>query len=622
MSETTLKRGTGPALFRHVDDPGSGEKAFVCLDDDCITYGRLRELMARTACLFGQLGIRLGDRIVICSEHELEVIVLYLAAMRAGVTPALIDPSSAMDEANALVRAAQAKALFADDRLLRDERFRADLLAGGQTVRMGAGGPYAVVQAATDELSYPGLLSRLDPEYPLPTSIPDDTSAFILFTSGTTSRPKGVEVSIAAVTAHMRSMHAHYGYGQDSVVINGLPLHHSDGINHGPVNIMAAGGTLHRTGAFSIQQLPKILGLVARQNVTHMITVPTVLALISRMGDEYSDTFRTADFRFISSTAGPLDERLWRDFEDRFGTMVVNSYGLTETVCEGFYCGPTAQTRRIGTIGKPVDIEVRIIDQDGRDVASGVMGELVLRGSCVMKGYFGAPEETAAVLRDGWLYTGDLAVRDADGFYTLTGRKKNVIITGGINVYPEDVSRTIMRVPGVLDVTTVGVPDSTFGERVVSCVVVDRLGGPSPEQIIEYCREHMSREKVPSQVFMLDEMPRGPSGKVALPQVRSIVADRLAQQAQQAEPAAAGDDGVARRVMDLASRSFKTPVSELSADSEPETTAGWSSLAHMDFLLSMEAAFGLQIGPTEMMSIITLGDAIEFVRGAKAASSP
>jgi long-chain acyl-CoA synthetase len=622
MSEKTLVGGKGPTLFRFVDAPEHGAKPFVRLGDEVVTYGQLRDVMARTACLFAELGIQRGDRIVICSEHELEVIALYLAAMRAGVTPALIDPGSAVEEANALVRAAHAMALFADERLLRDERFQAVLLPGGHKLPMAPGGLDARRQTAADATSYPALLSRLDAGYPLPPTISGDTSAFILFTSGTTSRPKGVEATHRAVTAHMRTMHAQYGYGQGSVVINGLPLHHSDGINHGPVNIMAAGGTLLRTGAFSIQQLPRILGLVRSQQATHMITVPTVLALISRMGDEFTASFRSPSFRFISSTAGPLDEQLWRSFEQRFGTMVVNSYGLTETICEGFYCGPTTETRRIGTIGKPIDIDVRIIDSEGGEVPCGAMGELVLRGSCVMKGYFNAPEETATVLRDGWLYTGDLAVRDSDGFFTITGRKKNVIITGGINVYPEDVSRTIMRMPGVLDVATVGVPDSTFGERVVSCVVADRLGGPDPEQVIEHCRQHMSREKVPSQVFLLDELPRGASGKVALPQVRAIVAERVAQEAQHRSPVDGSGDDVVRRVVELASRSFKTPVSELSADSEPETTVGWNSLAHMDFLLSLESAFELRIGPADMLSIVTLGDAIEFVRGATATTQP
>ena len=460
------------------------------------------------------------------------------------------------------------------------------------------------------------MLGSFDPR-PLPATIPGDTSGFILFTSGTTSRPKGVEVSHAAIAAHMVTMHRQYGYGEDSVILNGLPLHHSDGINHGAVNVMAAGATLYRSGAFSVQQLPKILDMIPRFGITHMITVPTVLALIARLGEEFSNAFRQPAFRFISSTAGPLDERLWRAFEERFGTMLVNSYGLTETICEGFYCGPTDETRRIGTIGKPIDIEVRIVDASGRGVAQGEMGELILRGACVMKGYFNAPEETQAVLRDGWLRSGDLAVCDRDGFYQITGRKKNVVISGGINVYPEDVSRAISLMPGVADVVTLGVPDEMWGERVVCCVVAEAAQTVSSDAVVDYCRAHLSREKVPSHVFMLDALPRGPSGKVALPQVRKTVMDLLATEAASSHRGAhALGDSVAQRVLELASSSFRTPVDELSLDSESETTAGWNSLAHMDFLMSIEATFGLRIAPADVMSIVTLGDAIEHVTQA------
>lgn len=608
-----------PALFQYVDSPSFSAKPFVVLDDEqCLTYGALRDYMDRTAGHFAECGIGQGDRVVICSENELAVIVLYLSAMRVGVTPALIDPNSSADEAVALVRAARAKALYVGQRLADTVQFADELVPGGRIHQVSRNWPASIVPSldpnSTDATMYPGILGRSGKGTVLPSSIPESTSAFILFTSGTTSRPKGVEVSLGAVTDHMRTMHRQYGYGEDSKVINGLPLHHSDGINHGPVNIMAAGGTLYRTGTFSVQQLPRILAVIAARAVTHLITVPTVLALISRMGAEYTDAFRTPSFRFVSSTAGPLDERLWRAFEERFGTMIVNGYGLTETVCEGFYCGPAPETRRIGTIGKPVDIDARIIAADGTDAKPGEMGELILRGSCVMKGYFAAPEETAEVLRNGWLYTGDLAVCDADGFYSITGRKKNVIITGGINVYPEDVSRALGRMPAIRDVVTIGVADETWGERVVSCVVTERPGQPTPDEMIDYCREHLSREKVPSNIFLLPELPRGASGKIALPEVKRLVADLLAKAAVTAAASPPETDAaVATRVFELAARSFNAAVADLTVDSEPDSTAGWSSLAHMDFLLGLEAAFDIKLAPGDMLSIVTLGDAIEHV---------
>jgi len=612
-------------LFRHVHRADFGDKPFVVEQASTLTYGALDEMIRRTAGLLSEIGAGIGDRIVICSQWDVEVIGLYLAAMRVGVTPALIDPHASAEEVRVLVKAARSKALFADAEVLAVQGLAQCVLPGGRLVPMASMGPYAgkrlPLPALSSRLStYPALLVSHDPGS-LPDTVPDDAGAFILFTSGTTSRPKGVEASHEAVRAHMATMHRQYGYDEHSRIINGLPLHHSDGINHGAVNLMACGGTLYRTGAFSVPNLPNILQMIKRHGITHMITVPTVLALVARLGPAFDDAFKTPSFKFISSTAGPLEEGLWRGFEERFGVMLVNSYGLTETICEGFYCGPSSQTRRIGTIGKPIDIDVRIVDARGDDVAEGEMGELVLRGTCVMKGYFDAPAETAAVLRDGWLYSGDLAVRDADGFYSITGRKKNVVISGGVNVYPEDVTRTIIGMSGVHDAVTVGVPDPTWGERVVSCVVVDG-GAVDAEGVIAHCRRHLAKEKVPAHVFILDALPRGPAGKVALPQVREIVTARMAE-VRNSPTSRQGvrEADLTKRVLALAAASFKSAPADLSLDSEPETTTGWNSLAHMDFMLSLESEFGVKLSPDDMLSIVTLGDAVHCVRQAMASTA-
>ena len=604
MFNPTLVSSAVPPMFEYLAREDFKNKPFVILGARQLTYGGLWDFTQRAARFFRQSGIDSGDRVVICSQLEIETIAIYLAAMRAGVTAVLIDPHSAHDEVHRLVQAAQAKCLFIDKARADETSFHDDLLPGGRIVKL---------EINPSDPGLPHFLQDLEPLTP-PSGIPGDTSAFILFTSGTTSKPKGVEVTHGAFTAHLETMHRQYGYGPESVLLNGLPLHHSDGINHGAVNALAAGATLVRTGPFAVQRLPEIMQLVAQHHVTHMITVPTVLALIWRFKDEFPNPFRDAHFKFISSTAGPLDERLWLDFEAHFGSMIVNSYGLTETICEGFYCGPTPQTRRIGTIGKPIDIDVRLVDPNAIDVAPGEMGEIVLRGDCLMKGYFNAPEETASVLRDGWFHTGDLAVMDADGFFRVTGRKKNVVITGGLNVYPEDVSRTISRLPGVADVVTVGVPDEIWGERVVSCVVRAPGASLSEDEVIAICRDHLSPEKVPSQIFIVAELPRGPAGKIALPQVKQLVAERLQAAAAHGERSPAEvPSGIARRVLGLAARIFKTPVAELTADSEPETTAGWNSLAHMEFIVTIEAEFGISVAPADMLSIVTLGDAIEFI---------
>jgi long-chain acyl-CoA synthetase len=342
--------------------------------------------------------------------------------------------------------------------------------------------------------------------------------------------------------------------------------------------------------------------------VTHFVTVPSVIALIANLDDQHDECFATEDFRFVISTAAHLDEMLWRRFEARFQPQIVNVYGLTETVCEGLYCGPDLATRRIGTIGKPVDCAARIVDEAGRDVAPGTTGELILRGDNVMRGYFRMPDETAAVLKDGWFYTGDLAATDEDGFYRIVGRKKSVIITAGMNVYPEDVTTVLRRIPGVLDAVTFGMPDDAWGERVVSCVM------PVPGQVLSVAGiaaqflERASREKLPLEIHIVDDLPRGPAGKVILADVKAMI-DRPRPRRHSAPVS----DDIGERVLTVGASTFKTDVGSLSLESNATSTAGWNSLAHVEFLLALETEFDVRLAPRDVMTIVTLGDAVRVL---------
>ena len=454
----------------------------------------------------------------------------------------------------------------------------------------------------------------MEPADDLPDSLPDSTVAYILFTSGTTSRPKGVEITHRNLFAQMATFVRQYGYDPDCRLLNVLPLHHTDGLTQGPVVVFTTAATVLRPLRFRVDALSEFLDLIYAERVTHLITVPSVLALILNVAEETGDCFDGEDFRFVISTAAFLDENLWRDFEARFLTQVVNVYGLTETVCEAFYCGPDEKTRRLGTIGKPVDCDARIVDDNGQEVPRGEIGELALKGDNVMKGYFQMPEETAAVLKDGWFLTGDLARLDADGFCTIVGRKKNVIITGGINVYPEDVTSVLRSLPKVLDAVTLGMEDPIWGERVVSCVV------PKPGEMLEvqeiagHFLEQASREKLPAEIHLFDDLPRGPAGKVLLEEVKSRI---LAQRQGSSGQGPARD--LQERLLKTAAEVFKVPAEELSLTSNPENTKGWSSLAHVELLLTLEKEFGFRMSPQAIMTVKSLSDALSVVEKELAA---
>ncbi len=589
-----------------------------------LTYGELFDRVGRLTTLYANLGLEPGDRVVVASEDDLTVITLFMSLLRNGLTAVLLNPRVTPRELRTLVEAADAKALAIDADIIAGAGLAEAVRGDASVIEIGSDAPAAgrsVLAKVTSAFRsgdaggsrHLALLEGLAPAERMPADVPDSTAAYILFTSGTTSRPKGVEITHRNLAAQMATFVRQYGFDEHTRLLNVLPLYHADGIIQGPVLAFTAGASVIRPFPFRVDRLPELLDTVYALRVTHFVTVPSVLTLAANLGEQYFDSFVTEDFRFVVSTAAHLDESLWAGFEERFRTQIVNVYGLTETVCESHYCGPDDSTRRIGTIGKPVDCEARIVDEEGRDVSVGEIGELVLRGDNVAKGYFKMPEETAAVLRDGWFYTGDLAQVDDEGFYRIVGRKKNVIICGGLNVYPEDVTSVLRQIPGVLDAVTFAMDDDVWGERVVSCVVPEPGRTVVEQEIVERFLEIASREILPREIHILDDLPRGPAGKVIIDELKEIV------NGVRRDGGGGKDGGVAEKVYALAAQNFRSPVDDLSPDSNPENTEGWTSLAHIDFLLSLETEFAVTMTPRDIMSIKTMRDVTKVVEEKLAA---
>lgn len=604
-----------PALYEEIRGRTKASKSFVA-GRRTLTYGTLFDQVARSATLFGKLGLAPGDRAIIASDDDLATITLFLALVRTGVTAVILNPEATASELRALIDAADAKVLFMDPEIARRAGL-VDRAGRGATVieiDPAAAKPKSILgrlSGGTDAEgapSFPALLEALDPAPALPDALPDSTAAYILFTSGTTSRPKGVEISHRNLFAQMATFRRQYGYDAGARLLNILPLHHTDGLTQGPVVAFTCGATVHRPLRFRVDLLPDLLDCIYAERITHFITVPAVLTLMETLAGDHQDCFETEDFRFVISTAAYLDARLWADFETRFRVMVVNVYGLTETVCEALYCGPDEATRKVGTVGKPVDGAARIVGEDGAEAAPGATGELLLKGDHVMAGYFRMPEETAAVLKDGWFHTGDLAQVDAEGFYSIVGRKKDVIVSAGINIHPEDVTNVLRGLPGVLDAATLGVADDTWGERVVACVVPVPDRDLSVEALTAQFLEQASREKLPKEIHIVSDLPRGPAGKVIASELRELV---LRQGEQAAADADAGD--LEQRLFQRAAETFQTPRDGLSLGSTPENTKGWSSLAHVELLLAIEKEFDIRMTPQEIMGIKSIRDAVQVV---------
>ena len=611
MSAMAASRGQAMEFDALLDSRRSLRSKLLLDGREKLGYGELIDRVDRFPAWLKALGVPQGGRIVVASRSASVIATFFIASLRLDFTLVVLDPDASERERETVSRFVEPSLIVADDPL--------PVPAGSFFVRVAdqaASGPTFLSrfipgrQRASASDTFPGVLGGFDPMPRAPVGPPDGT-ALILFTSGTTSQPKGVELTRRALLAQLDTFSRVYGYDERSRILNPVPMHHTDGLLQGAASAFLCGGTVIRHGSFQMQDLPEIMHTIYNRQVTHFIAVPTLLSLMLRLGPEYDDSFRTPAFRFIRSSAGYLDRPVWDAVEQRFGVQVTNAYGLTECVCEAIYCGPAPDTRRLGTIGKPIDVEIRIVDADGRDVAQGEAGELLLAGPTIMKGYFRAPEETAKTIRDGWLHTGDLASVDAEGFVSIRGRKKNLVIRGGININPQEVSEQVMAMNGVRDAVALGMPDPVWGEKLVCCVIADEGSSLTSQDVFRHCRAAMAPEKVPNDVHILERMPRGPAGKVVLGELRDIVA-ALEQQALRET-----GGGVEEQVYAAAASVFHVDRATLGPASDPDTTEGWDSFAHLTLLQSLEERLSIRFTPHEIMSIETLGELVDIVMRKK-----
>jgi len=587
-----------------------------------LRFGELENDVAAFASFLASNHLQ-GGRIILATSDDRTLLTAFYATVLSGNCAAILDSRAPVKELSTLIAAADARAVIADQELLdrlAEEGALGQIsvqvpVSGTAAAKKGGlrlfGGPKLVDANGND---FAAIIARHSGAAPEASECTEEDIAYILFTSGTTSRPKGVMISHRALHAQMATFIRNYGLDQGSKVMNLLPFHHTDGLTQGAVMCLLSGATFLRPYAFTPDVLPQMMQDLYRNAVSHLVTVPSVMALTKALDSSFDQSFDYPEFRFVISTAAYLDPGLWQSCESRFGIQIVNVYGLTETVCETMYCGPSAEHRRMGTVGKPIDSRAKIVDDEGNELADGEAGELLVAGDHIMSGYFNNPEATEAVLKDGWFRTGDIAQRDADGFYAIVGRKKDLIISAGMNIYPEDVSSVLRTIPGILDAVTFGEPDPLWGERAVSCVICDPNVDPSIETIISDFLERASRQKLPHDIVKLQSFPRGPAGKVVMSEIREIY--QRSSGASKRENIAEGD--VNNRIYAIASDILRCPAEHLSPTSQADSVPGWTSLSHVELMLAIEEDFGFKLTAHEIMKFRTLGDVIDIVRSRAA----
>ena len=338
--------------------------------------------------------------------------------------------------------------------------------------------------------------------------------ALLMYTSGTTGTPKGVLLTHENLLHAARSMASWHSLSEVDTVLSSLPIYHINGQVISTITPFVSGGSVVAPHTFSVSSW---WNLAIQYQCTWINMVPTIIAYLInavKSGGALPSQDQLKSIRFGRSASAPLPPEHHREFESLFGITVIEGMGMTESASMVF-CNPHDERRRYGSPGLPCGVEAKVIDPDGKLLGDRVVGEICLRGGNVLKAYYKAEAETAKAFdSEAWLKTGDLGMRDEDGFYFITGRLKELIIKGGENIAPREIDEAVLKHPAVLDAAAVGIPDNNYGQEIMVCIVLKPETSCSEEEMRQFCIQELGKFRTPKLILFMEDLPRGPSGKV------------------------------------------------------------------------------------------------------------
>jgi long-chain acyl-CoA synthetase len=471
------------------------------VDNAAMTYRGLDEASARVAGVLHEQGLKPGDRVGIMMPNVAEVPVVYYGILRAGGIVVPMNPLLKAREVAYYLGDSGARLVFAW------HGFAAEARAGAEQAKTEL--------IIVDEADFPDLLASASPVEEVTDRHSEDT-AVILYTSGTTGQPKGAELTHGNLISNTDVTRTDIVRARaEDVIFGGLPLFHVFGQTVA-LNVAVASGAC-------LTLLPRFdpataLRIIAGHRVTVFEGVPTMYVALLHQPDRAE--YDVSTLRMCISGGAALPVEVLRGFENALGCTVLEGYGLSETSPVASFNQP-GRERKPGSIGTAIrGVQMRVVDNSGHAVPQGEVGEIVIRGPNVMKGYWHRPEATAEAIRDGWFHTGDLARVDEDGYFYIVDRKKDLIIRGGYNVYPREIEEVLYEHPAVAEAAVIGLAHPAMGEEVGAAVTLKPGATISAEELREYVKGQVAAYKYPRHVWIADALPKGPTGKI---QKRDIV---------------------------------------------------------------------------------------------------
>ncbi len=471
------------------------DAAAIRLGEAELSYGELDEGSARLASLLGEKGVRPGDRVGVMLPNVPEFPVAYYGVLRAGAIVVPMNVLLKRREIAFYLEDSGAKLLLAWHGFCAEARDGAED-AGAELVEV-------------DPAGFAEALARHEPAPGVAETAEDDT-AVILYTSGTTGKPKGAELTHANLARNADvSARTTSEVAAGDVVLGALPLFHSFGQTVAMNASLGVGACLTLVPRFDPGEA---LATMQRDGVTHFYGVPTMYGALLHHPER--ESFDTSSLRICITGGASMPVEVLRGFEDAFGAKVMEGYGLSETSPVACSNHPDKE-RKAGSIGTPIEgVEMRVVNENDEPVAQGEVGEIVIRGHNIMKGYWQRPEATGEAMRGGWFHSGDMARVDEDGFFYIVDRKKDLIIRGGYNVYPREVEEVLYEHPKIREAAVVGVPHDEWGEEIGAAVVLHEGEELSSEEVSTYVKDRIAAYKYPRVVWFIDELPKGPTGKI------------------------------------------------------------------------------------------------------------
>lgn len=489
-------------------------KAAYYFMDQSSTYAELDGAITKFADGLAKLGVKPGDHVGLLLGNSPYYVISMYGALRLGATVIPINPIYTPDEIGYILNNGDVKVVIALDLLVPLAEKMHHVLPSVETyivcetqqgkesgVDISQLSVYPKLKSFTQvvgagELSFQGH------------ELGDDDVALILYTSGTTGKPKGAMLTHKNLYSNAQDVADYLRINEDDRVITTLPMFHVFCLTVALNAPLMNGATILIDPKFSPQE---IFRLAKKYEATVFAGVPTMYNFLFQYNAGNPEDLKS--LRLCISGGASMPVTLLKNFESKFNVLISEGYGLSEASPVTCF-NPLDRPRKAGSIGPSiVNVENKVVNEIGEELPVGEVGELIVRGPNVMKGYYKMPEETQATIREGWLYTGDLAKMDEEGYFYIVDRKKDLILVGGYNVYPREVEEVLYSHPEIVEVAVLGVPDPNLGEAVKS-YVVSKNPELTEEEVLQFCSEHLAKYKIPSSVEFLEELPKNTTGKI------------------------------------------------------------------------------------------------------------